>query len=428
MPLLSVDQFRAIIQYHPFHYWGLANQIVPVTSSCNDIVAEYNYQNADGVGRQNILEAIATAEERLTEQLGFSPAPHYVTETLPWPRYMDKRVERMNSVGADGRWLSANLKEGYIQALGNETYQAIETVNLVYSDSDGDGVNDTFVATTTLTTTETNPDYIGLYVSGIYRLNGDGVSETWRLVPTKVTINGNGTVTVRGKAWIMVQPILYQGAASLPFGALDPSDPNNFMTTADVYRHYPNMDGQSIADSQAVLTWETEPWPDWGACCGGSSSVSFANSSHDPAATASVVARAGIRDAEKGIIHAAYSVYDSTNGVWIAANWGLCRPPDRMTVRYLAGWPLKNGEMDKKWQVVVARLAAAELANRLCACDAANRELYKWQFDLSRAAGANDEQYRIGDADLNNPFGTLRGQVYAWKVIQDERLLEGFAF
>lgn len=424
--LLSVEQWRAIMQFNPWHFFGLANSTVPVTSACNDIVTQYNWQNVDGVGRQAIADAIETAETRITDLLGYSPAPHYITEVEPWPRYQDKRVSRMNSVGADGRWLSANMREGYIQAIGVETYTAIETVTLVYSDTDGDGLDDTFTATTTATTTETDPNNIGLYVSGIYRLNADGVSEAWRLMPTKITINGNGTVTVRGRAWMMVQPVLYQGAANLPFGALDPSTASNFMTTADVYQHYPNIDGQSVSNSQAVLTWETEPWPDWGACCGGSNAVF--NSAHDPAATASVVARAGIRDAKHGIIYAAYSVYDSTNAVWISSNWGLCRPPDRMTVRYFAGFPLNNGEMDKKWQTVVARLAAAELANRLCACDAANRELYKWQFDLARAQGANDEQYRISDADLNNPLGTQRGQVYAWKVISDERNLQGFAF
>ena len=64
------------------------------------------------------------------------------------------------------------------------------------------------------------------------------------------------------------------------------------------------------------------------------------------------------------------------------------------------------------------RLAAAELSTRVCACDTANRELYRWQFDLSRAAGANDEQYQISANDLDNPFGTRAGQVAAWKEVK----------
>ena len=38
---LSLESWREIIGYHPFHFWGLAdNSVVPVTSSCNQIVKE----------------------------------------------------------------------------------------------------------------------------------------------------------------------------------------------------------------------------------------------------------------------------------------------------------------------------------------------------------------------------------------------------
>jgi hypothetical protein len=103
-------------------------------------------------------------------------------------------------------------------------------------------------------------------------------------------------------------------------------------------------------------------------------------------------------------------------------DWSAFREPDRILVRYLAGQPLANQQMTEKWQVIVARLAAAELARRICACDEANQELYHWQFDLSRAAGANDEQYSISPPDLDNPLGTRRGQVWAWKQIRSLRL------
>jgi hypothetical protein len=126
-----------------------------------------------------------------------------------------------------------------------------------------------------------------------------------------------------------------------------------------------------------------------------------------------------------GIVTPIESVYDATTGTWISGCDWPHRLPDRVTVRTLSGLALENGQMQRKWQVVVARLAAAEMARPICACDVANRELYHWQFDLSRAAGKMDEQYRIADDDLNNPFGQRRGHVFAWKQVQNLMLIRG---
>jgi hypothetical protein len=78
--------------------------------------------------------------------------------------------------------------------------------------------------------------------------------------------------------------------------------------------------------------------------------------------------------------------------------------------------------MQHAWRVTVARLAAAELARPICACDEANREIFRWQFDLARTAGAGDEAYgAIAAGDLDNPFGTRRGHVYAWRQVKQLR-------
>jgi hypothetical protein len=85
--------------------------------------------------------------------------------------------------------------------------------------------------------------------------------------------------------------------------------------------------------------------------------------------------------------------------------------------------------MDRKFQVAVARLAAAELARPICACETANRELYRWQFDLSRSGGAADEAYAfMSPEQLNNPLGMRRGHIYAWQFVQNYRNLIGFSF
>ena len=56
------------------------------------------------------------------------------------------------------------------------------------------------------------------------------------------------------------------------------------------------------------------------------------------------------------------------------------------------------------------------MARPICACDTANREWYRWQQDLART-NKDDELYTVSPQDLNNPFGTRRGHVWAWRQV-----------
>lgn len=97
-------------------------------------------------------------------------------------------------------------------------------------------------------------------------------------------------------------------------------------------------------------------------------------------------------------------------------------------MRVRAGWPLdSDGQMARIYQTVVARLAAAELARPICGCESANRELARWQFDLARSGGANDEVYgAVSAGDLDNPLGTRRGHIAAWRFIRQRQDVRGF--
>jgi hypothetical protein len=406
--LLPLDSFRQILGYSPYHFWGLAGSSVPITSACNALVSQYAWQDADGVGRAEIRTAIATAEQRLAEYLGYSPAPHYISETLAWPGFVDTALWRYGRSGSDGRSLALQLSEGQIQAVGTETLTLISnTVPVVSIDADSDGLNDTFVAT--VATSETDPNRLVVYFASGDRLDSAPVGPNWRIEPVTITIAG-GTATIRGRAWLLVKPVLYEGARTV---ARDPATATNFVTTLAVYTRTTDM------GAQATLTWESPPWP---SCCAASS-----GSSTDPAAVGTTVARVGIRDAAVGLVTPGEAVYNATSGSWASSWAGTCRPPDRVTVNYLAGMALEDGQMARAWQTIVARLAAAELTRPICACEAANRELSRWQFDLARTGGSNDEAYgAISQADLNNPLGTRRGHVYAWRQITNLRHLRGF--
>lgn len=416
-PLLSLERWRAVIGYNPWHFWGLwHSNVAPVNSACNAIVHQYAWQAADAGGRQDIIEAIITAEHRFHGLTGFWPAPRYCKATLPFPQYPNPQISRLGYGGSDGRWISLTLPDKHIQAIGVEAVTVLSSAAaLIYSDADGDGVNDTFTITLAVPTTDAGK--IAVYFAASDRL-GESRSEKWR-VPVRVSISA-GTATIVGRSWNVVKPLLYE----TPQNDLQADDAANFVTTLEVCERGTEIDGTGEFDAQVTFIWETLPYPYWYAAP--------ANST-DPASYAYAIGRATIKNSRAGIIGIGEAVYDPVGAQWYSNyGWngsGVYRPPDRVEVRYLAGWPLQDNAMSPKMERIIARFSAAEMSRRICACDAANREIYRWQFDLSRSGGANDEAYAYFPREkLNNPFGMLRGHVYAYDEAIDIAQFDGLAF
>lgn len=432
MNLLSLEDWRRLMGLHPYYFYNLTTGgVEPIypnskpSSACIAYVRKYAWQGADMLGREDVEQAIETAEKKLRDYLGYSIAPEYREETVPWSTYYDKSRDRYAGYEPSGKFIGVRLpNSGNIQAVGVETLTSIGTVSgasLVISDADGDGLSDTFTAT--IATTVTDTDQIALYFATADRLDSEALSEKWRIRPVKVTISA-GTATIVGRYWLLAKPIKYEGVLSQP---LDPTVVGNFVSSLLVYRRYTNPDGNTLDTSQAVLIWETRPCHGWWCCCGDCSDLSYspADSSLDPAAQGMAIARAGVRDARMGVVNVGGAVLNTTTSIWSAAGWATGYEPDRAIVRTYAGYPLENGNVSQRWQTIVARMAAAEMTKPICACEPANKQVAQWAFDLARTGGNNDERFAISAQDLDNPFGTRRGQVMAWKDVKALRLTPG---
>lgn len=416
--LLSVEEFRENIQYQPYHFWGLSGQLAP-TSNCNTLVPEYSYQMADIVGRRSVQESIQKAEENLKPWLGYYPAPRYVEENIAFPKFPKADISRLGYAGIDDRWISVNVENKYVQAVGVEAISMIlENQAVVYSDMNGDGLNDTFTVTVPLPTGITDYSQVCLYFSSTERFTGSGYEERWRVRPLRYRVSGLNLI-MTGPSWLLVKPVKYE---TMTMPSIDASLAANFATTLDVCSRQPSQEGQTLSNGAAVLIWESPPYPQINY------NVVFPGS--DPAGLAWSLARATIKDPVNGVVGIGEALYNTTTGAWESVPWYSSiykfRPPDRVILRYLAGYPTDSmGRMAHDMATCVTRLAAAELPNRICACDAANKELYQWQFDTSRSSGPETYGY-ISREDLNNPFGPRRGQLYAWKFIKARRVLTGY--
>lgn len=405
---LTLNRWLQYMQFHPWFSMQLAtsgaNSIMPVRSSCNGLIYEYTWQDADQAGRYDIRKAIEYAESQWNQQAGFPARPTYKTATLEWPKMGNKALTRYTATDMQGHWLSLQLPDGHLSQIGYEHITAPDTQSITYLDIDNDGLFETarVVATVPAGTMEAE-----LYLTFVAN---DVLYPDVPPVPIRSAAIAGTTATILIDTYNLVRPILYTTPTSAALNPLliPPAAGSPFATTINVSRRFCDPNGTTVDTAQAVLVWETLPAPSW---------ASF-TSAPDPAGLAYAIARIGIRDGEAGIVYGGQSVYDSNSNTWSGlVNFSNCKPPDRVIIRYLAG--RENAQID----MAIAQLSAANLARPVCACQSANKELFTYQADLSRVGGTN-ELYSV-PADIVNPFGSRRGHVYAWRTLQNLRVLRG---
>lgn len=429
-----LDAWRQMVGYHPFHFWQQSSQYVPLPSGgCNQLVHEYPYQQASRVSRHDVRRAIASAEGRLFDYLNFRVGDVYLEKEILFPRPHDRRMRYGRPMNSSGRWLAVDVGEGYIRECGILALTHIDSPGITYQDSTGDSIKDQFVATVDVSALGvSNPEEIAIYFTAGDR-NNDAIADSWRIRPVQVSISG-GVATITGPAWLLVKPTTYlrldSYSLSPGYAAADPSPSSLFAASIDVYWRRTDGNGQSQATATAVLIWESEPPPFAStgldlACCPG---LSYDTSEYDPAGLAYAVARAQVRDKRRGTIYMGEATLD-TNNQWIRRNWSGCRQPDRVLLRYRAGATILEADNSlphgSNWTNTLFALSCAELEGCFCEESRSNQILAHWQQDLAKIPNASDREfYRMSDADLNNPFGTRRGHIYAWQQVKNKRLAQ----
>lgn len=422
MPLLPLDIWRSEIGLNPWLFWGIAGGPIVDIAKCSGLLREYSWQGSDTAGRDDLRRAIERAEQMLFDYLNYRVAPQYVeTEPLAWPRFNDAAQVRYANIDATGRRVAVMAPEFHIQAMGVEQLTLEATAACVYSSVFGPQTPTPFLDTCTLTlpVTTTDPAELAVYFSASDRFDDTRTFDRWRIAPIQASITG-GIATIVVRRWLLVRPILYEAPV---LNALDATNAANFVTSLDVYRRTTNGDGLTVDDCQATLQYESSDCGGWGAgfCMGPSAGIT------DPGTFAEVVARAGIRDRTLGLITPAAAVFNASTMAWSAMSACNCyADPDRVVLRYLAGYPLERGQMAKQWQQVVAMLAAAEVKRRLVACRETNERLHDLQLDMALQS-TETERYQRTNEDLNSPFGTRLGHISAWKLARDRILRRGFA-
>ncbi|MCP4083155.1 MAG: hypothetical protein GY743_23280 [Planctomycetaceae bacterium] len=417
--LLSLDRYAEIMGINPAHFNGaaansLSPAVFPINVGCTDVWYQHAWQRFDVVSREEIAEAIYDAEKDIEAELGYSPAPKWVTnEVHQYPRPFYRGAYGIG-LNVRGQMKSIKARQGskFIQA-GRRGATLVGTATtaggtLVYSDPDGDGFSE--LATITLTTTVTDTQEIGVYTAG------KSAAKDWGVRPLKSVAISGGSVTITLESWKLIDPDLWEFLPTSTTDAsgslIDISTTANFVTSIDVYRIFTDF-----TEVSATFYWERDPIANQlilCSTCGGTGCESCTLTTQNGCIH--------VRNVQRGYVVAVPASYDASDARWEGTNWTYCREPDQVKIWYYAGEldeRYLSNETDQPlsnyWAHTIAWLATARTKRPFCACGGSKAKQEWLRRDFAEVGGPTS--FTIDADQLANPFGTTRGAIMAWQRV-----------
>ena len=398
---LSLLDWAKIIGIHPLHFAQVA-YIRPSTGTplgCSQIFFQYPWQNSDAASREEIAQAIAQAEELVEQYLGFRLSPSWeVDEWRPSEPHFQPELYALGYRNYNGLSSIVKANWGHFITGGIETKTLVDAeAPIVYTDADSDDYEETATVVVTVTA-GLDPCELAVYYPG-----HDG-EDGWEIKPVRSSISGT-TATITFRREQAVAEILLEGLD--PAGA-DPSEDSDFLTEVDVYRHWTDP------QLQAVLMWE----PGSSCNCGQSGCALCSYTVQN--------ACLHLRGDPKHSL-AAYTPaeWDSDTNSFSNVAMASSRRPDLVRLYYYSGLRNKRKDctrdMDDYWKRVIAHFAAALLDRPPCDCSVNDWEYWREDLSLVQGSDASGTQtgiYRIEFNEIENPFGTRRGMLYAWRAVK----------
>ena len=422
--LLSLDKYFSLVGINPAHAsQGAGSTYFPDINQCSDVFFQYMWQQMNNVSREEIAQAIKSAEDDITTVLGYSPAPVWVEQEIRnYPQHYRPGVIPFGMSDVRGMGKSVSLTQGKFITGGRRTVSLVDdAVAVTRTDDDGDSFKET--VTVTCNTTVTSKCELKVFFAG------ESGAQIWEIRPPRsVTLSG-GVVTFKFWSWQFIDPDL-QNAIPMstvvtndaPYGVapIDIEADASYVTTCDVYREY-----NDFTVASATFYWERTRlqtlglWPVIGFCC--------SSCGGDGCPACEFVSQDGcihVKDANGTAVVPAPATYDSDAGQWNFDQLSVCRDPDLVKLYYKAGEQSQDYLQGKTCEPLsnylaeaIAMLATAKVARPFCTCNNSLAMTNEWQRDLSFTGSRVQGSYTVSAADLDNPFGTRAGAVLAWRRV-----------
>lgn len=402
---LTLARFGQLLGFHPLHLMQV--RLGDADQHCTNIMFKFPWQNTDHVGRDEIYEAISETESKIESALGYRLAPSWeVDEWRQTERFFKSELVNLYSSDIRGYQQTVNADWGYLISGGIQAKELVSSnAAIVYTDLDSDLYFET--ATVIVNTVAIDPNEIAVFYPG-----HDGEDE-WEIRPINVVISaGIATITFR-RELVIIEDLLdlfdIEGAEAIG------TDNGEFLTQVDVYRRY------NDPQTQASFLWEPLAGG-WCNTCNGGGCASCAYSTQ----TGCLVARGNPR---QSIVAYHPADWNGVTNEFDSQSWAVGRQPDIVRLYYYAGLRNKSqryiSRLDPDWERTVAYMAASMLDRPPCDC--AKGDWSKWRQDLTLASGTEDGMptYREPGSNVargltgptDNPFGSRRGELYAWRKV-----------
>lgn len=330
--------------------------------------------------RDILARALYNAFSMMRDKLNYDLMPTWHTQRIPLGRGFPYQLQ------------SLVTRYGHLKAFGAKTTALIQAgAAVVYSDSTGDGVNDT--ATITVNTT-IDADEIHVFFQV-----ADGAPAAadarYEIFPVTISKSGNVATITAPRAYFVdpatIWNVPYADANGRTRNAANTNDVADFVTAVDIYRVY--------ANPAAQVTLIADPFQR--RCC------NIGNLDTDQ----TLEAVAWIEDAEAGI----FSVrVDSCSSCWRYR-------PQYAFIQYQAGMDLQYGTMDSELAEAMTHLANATLPRIICQpCHAANNS-----FKEDRGLYIGDGKEKVPVFTSPTPYGVAIGAQRAWLTTANRKLGRG---
>lgn len=384
--LLSIDQFADVIGLNP---WGVAqvakNLPAGTGNNCRCALYERSWMEDDKFSRAEIAKSINSAERMFANKMGYWPAPKiFEGKVQPFPRPAG-RYEPIPAI---------KLAWGYVQAIGKTVLTQVgDEHDVVREATMGEPTfKDSFEVIVPVPS-GTLASEIEVYFTPTDRSNLRLAD--WQIRPVVVSIEGINAV-ITGPSYLLAKPSHMQ---KMPPKNLDATDEETYVSKVVVYRR--TLD----TCQQGQLIWLK------GDC------------STTPCQDKAVNACFQVVSGRHSKLQASQVTTCSGNSL-TATDLYRDYLPDKVSVNYIAGYPLQDNGLMNEWHAqIICWLAAALMVCETCACGCVRDMLKEYRSAPTYDTGGDDTDITraltMTPTKLGEGFGIPRlGAIMAWNNIQ----------
>jgi hypothetical protein len=401
--LLSLEEYARTMQLDPLQFRGAVTSL-RAQNQCSDLWHEYDWQDGGKVSRQELLYAIAAAEEEIAQVLGYWMAPRWIAdEKQDYTQFYQREFRGRFGYNIRGEYKGLQTQWGYVLYGGQRATTQIDAVNIVRSsniDTTGDTFEDMAVFTVTVPAVLTNPCELKAYFK-VYDAadaancrtepSSVGADEYWEIRDTRIKLSGT-TATVYIPIWQIIKPQLQR---EIDVGSIDGDNAASYVDTLEFYRVYndPSAPVQFLWTNESSCEDEACAWKTQAGCM-------------------------RVRNARVGHVDVLPGTWDTTTSTFEESYFSTGIEPNKVRLWYYAGYenPYARGcdKLSTFWKRQIARLASTRLNRPVCNCENVEQTIRRWQEDMAQA---NQTRTYVADGIMNNPFGTRVGEVETWNAI-----------